>query len=54
VLVTEATRCLLEHDAGFLAFEVSAFGGFRGLQQACGIDAAPLVAGAVLRRLAAR
>ena len=45
---------LVETDAGFLAFEVSAFGGFRGLQEACGIDAAPLVAGAVLRRLAAR
>ena len=45
---------LVETDAGFLAFEVSAFGGFRGLQKACGIDAAPLVAGAVLRRLAVR
>jgi ribosomal protein S6--L-glutamate ligase len=45
---------LVETDAGFVAFEVSAFGGFRGLQAACGIDAAPLVAGAVLRRLAAR
>jgi tetrahydromethanopterin:alpha-L-glutamate ligase len=45
---------LVETDAGFLAFEVSAFGGFRGLQEACGIDAAPLVADAVLRRLPRR
>jgi len=45
---------LVETDTGFLAFEVSAFGGFRGLHEACGIDAAPLVAGAVLRRLAPR
>jgi tetrahydromethanopterin:alpha-L-glutamate ligase len=45
---------LVETDGGFVAFEVSAFGGFRGLQEACGIDAAPLVADAVLRRLARR
>jgi tetrahydromethanopterin:alpha-L-glutamate ligase len=45
---------LVETDGGFVAFEVSAFGGFRGLQEACGIDAAPLVADAVLRRLACR
>ena len=45
---------LVETDAGFLAFEVSAFGGFRGLHEACGIDAAPLIADVVLRRLTKR
>jgi len=38
-------------EGGFVVLEVSAFGGFRGLLQACGIDAAPLLAEAVLRRL---
>lgn len=37
---------------GFTALEVSAFGGFRGLLSACGVDAAPSLAEAVLRRFA--
>jgi ribosomal protein S6--L-glutamate ligase len=36
---------------GFAVLEVSAFGGFRGLSVACGIDAAPLLAEAALRRV---
>lgn len=39
-------------DGGWAVLEVSAFGGFRGLRDACGIDAAPLVADAALRRFA--
>jgi len=35
-------------DGGFAVLEVSAFGGFRGLLTACGLDAAPLLAGAAL------
>src|SRR5262249_5508463 len=34
---------------GWVVLEVSAFGGFRGLQTACGVDAATLMAGAALR-----
>jgi ribosomal protein S6--L-glutamate ligase len=37
-------------EGGFIVLEVSAFGGFRGLLDACGIDAAPLFAEAALRR----
>jgi ribosomal protein S6--L-glutamate ligase len=37
-------------EGGFAVLEVSAFGGFRGLLQACGIDAAPLLAQAALAR----
>jgi len=40
-------------DSGPYVFEVSAFGGFRGVNQARGMDAARLVAEHVLRRLAA-
>jgi ribosomal protein S6--L-glutamate ligase len=43
---------LVETDGGFTVLEVSAFGGFRGLLDACGVDGAALVAGAVLGRLA--
>lgn len=39
-------------DGGFVVLEVSAFGGFRGLLEACGIDAASLLADAALRRFA--
>src|SRR5262249_28957542 len=39
-------------DGGFAILEVSAFGGFRGLLEACGIDAAPLLAEVALRRFA--
>lgn len=43
---------LMETPAGdFTVLEVSAFGGFRGLLDACGIDAAPLLASAARRRL---
>lgn len=38
-------------DGRLVVLEVSAFGGFRGLSVGCGIDAAPQVAGVVLRRL---
>jgi ribosomal protein S6--L-glutamate ligase len=38
-------------EVGPVVFEVSAFGGFRGLRDACGIDAAGLYAEHVLRRL---
>jgi ribosomal protein S6--L-glutamate ligase len=37
-------------DGGFAVLEVSAFGGFRGLLQGSRIDAAPLLAEALLRR----
>jgi tetrahydromethanopterin:alpha-L-glutamate ligase len=43
---------LIEGPAGaWHVLEVSAFGGFRGLLEACRIDAAPLVAAAVRRRV---
>jgi ribosomal protein S6--L-glutamate ligase len=45
---------LIESAEGYRVLEVSAFGGFRGLLDGCGIDAAPLVAAAVLRRAARR
>jgi ribosomal protein S6--L-glutamate ligase len=45
---------LVESPEGYRVLEVSAFGGFRGLLDGCGIDAAPLVAGAVLRRAGGR
>ncbi len=40
-------------DGGPFVFEVSAFGGFRGLSRACGIDAARLLTQHALRRLGA-
>ena len=42
---------IVESDNGPLVFEVSAFGGFRGLLEAHGIDAADLYADYVLQRL---
>jgi ribosomal protein S6--L-glutamate ligase len=36
---------------GPIVFEVSAFGGFRGLWEGCGIDAAGLYAGYILEKL---
>jgi tetrahydromethanopterin:alpha-L-glutamate ligase len=45
---------LVESSDGYRVLEVSAFGGFRGLLDGCGIDAAPLMAAAVVRRVAAR
>jgi tetrahydromethanopterin:alpha-L-glutamate ligase len=41
---------LIEADDGFTVLEVSAFGGFRGLLDGCGVDAAPRLADAVLSR----
>lgn len=41
-------------DGGWTVLEVSAFGGFRGLSVALGLDAAPLVARAALDRFGAR
>jgi tetrahydromethanopterin:alpha-L-glutamate ligase len=41
---------LIEADGGFTVLEVSAFGGFRGLLDGCGVDAAPRLADAVLAR----
>jgi ribosomal protein S6--L-glutamate ligase len=41
-------------QGGYAVLEVSAFGGFRGLFEACGVDAAPLLAEATLRRFTAR
>lgn len=38
-------------DDGPVVFEVSAFGGFRGLWEACGVDAAGLLADYILKRL---
>jgi len=40
-------------DGDFTLLEVSAFGGFRGLLDGCGIDAAPALAQVLLRRFAA-
>jgi tetrahydromethanopterin:alpha-L-glutamate ligase len=37
-------------DGRFTVLEVSAFGGFRGLLNGCGVDAAPMLADVVLRR----
>ena len=37
-------------DGRFSVLEVSAFGGFRGLLNGCGVDAAPMLAEVVLRR----
>ena len=45
---------LIESEEGYRILEVSAFGGFRGLLDGCGIDAAPLMAAAVLRRMRQR
>ena len=45
---------LVEVRGGYLIYEVSAFGGFAGLWQTYGIDAAKLYAGHVVRTLDAR
>jgi ribosomal protein S6--L-glutamate ligase len=42
---------VVETPAGPLVFEVSAFGGFRGLQDASGVDLGALYADYVLKRL---
>ena len=42
---------VIETEQGPQVFEVSAFGGFRGLHEAAGIDAAGLYVDYVLRKL---
>ncbi len=42
---------VVETPAGPMVFEVSAFGGFRGLQNGLGLDVAGLVAGAMVQRV---
>ena len=42
-----------ESDQGPVVFEVSAFGGFRGLREGCGLDAARLYAEYILKELEA-
>jgi ribosomal protein S6--L-glutamate ligase len=42
---------IVETTDGPLVFEVSAFGGFKGLQEACGIDAAGLYAAHILKEM---
>ncbi len=44
---------VVETETGPMVFEVSAFGGFRGLMEACDIDAAKLYAEHVIRKLEA-
>ncbi len=39
-------------DTGPIVFEVSAFGGFRGVKEGCGLDAAALVADMVIGKVA--
>jgi ribosomal protein S6--L-glutamate ligase len=43
---------VVETPDGAAIYEVSAFGGFRGLLDACGLDAAGLYADYVLERIA--
>lgn len=45
---------VVETAQGPLVFEVSAFGGFRGILEACGMDAAGLYADYVLEKIRAR
>ncbi len=42
---------VVETDRGPLVFEVSAFGGFRGLKEACDVDAAGMYAELVIERV---
>jgi ribosomal protein S6--L-glutamate ligase len=42
---------LVETDGGWLVYEVSAFGGFSGLQKACNVDGAALYADYVMEAL---
>jgi ribosomal protein S6--L-glutamate ligase len=42
---------VVETEQGPLVFEVSAFGGFRGLKEACGIDAAGMYADLVIQKV---
>lgn len=49
-LVFTGVDLIEDSDGRFRVLEVSAFGGFRGLLNGCGIDAAPMLADVVLRR----
>ena len=42
---------LVEHEGGYLLYEVSAFGGFRGLLEASGVDAGALYAQHIVKTL---
>ena len=42
---------VVETDAGPVVFEVSAFGGFRGIQEACGMDAAAMYTDYVMEKI---
>jgi len=49
-LIFTGVDLIEDTDGGFNVLEVSAFGGFRGLLNGCGVDAAPMLAEVVLRR----
>ena len=48
-LVFTGVDLIEDSDGRFNVLEVSAFGGFRGLLNGCGVDAAPMLAGLVVR-----
>jgi len=51
-LVFTGVDLIEDADGRFSVLEVSAFGGFRGLLNGCGVDAAPMLADLVLRQIA--
>jgi tetrahydromethanopterin:alpha-L-glutamate ligase len=50
-LVFTGVDLIEDTDGRFNVLEVSAFGGFRGLLNGCGVDAAPMLAHVVLRQI---
>jgi len=50
-LVFTGVDLIEDSDGRFRVLEVSAFGGFRGLLNGCGVDAAPMLADLVLRHI---
>jgi ribosomal protein S6--L-glutamate ligase len=50
-LVFTGVDLIEDFDGRFSVLEVSAFGGFRGLLNGCGVDAAPMLADLVLRQI---
>ena len=50
-LVFTGVDLIEDADGRFNVLEVSAFGGFRGLLNGCGVDAAPMLANVVLRQI---
>jgi ribosomal protein S6--L-glutamate ligase len=50
-LVFTGVDLIEDGDGRFNVLEVSAFGGFRGLLNGCGVDAAPMLASLVLRQI---